>query len=102
MRIIKYRIWQPIDKKFYYWGFIEGGFFAGIPTGAGLTLRDCAEKSQMFINKQDAHGVDIYEGDELMLVNEYSITRTIEYEKGSFFLGDDHLIDVDFKEWEVI
>lgn len=59
MKEIKFRIYQPLDKKFYYWGFIEEQF-VGIPTGAGLSIKECLEGSQQYTGAKDKNGNEIY------------------------------------------
>ena len=63
MREIKFRIWDNSRKKFYYWGFLEDGIFAGCPSGSKLSLRDSKKLSEQFTGVQDKNGKDVYEGD---------------------------------------
>jgi len=67
MKEIKYRVWQPTDKKFYYWGFIDDAFI-GIPLGAGITLEYAKKNSQQYANITDKNNKEIYAGDFLRII----------------------------------
>lgn len=62
MKEIKFRVYSQIDKKFYYWGFIKGGF-VGFPHSAELTIEYCRKHSQEYIGLRDKNKKEIYKGD---------------------------------------
>lgn len=62
MREIKFRIW--IQNRFYYWGFIDGGF-AGIPNQNFeiMNMQEIEKRSQQYTGLKDRNGKEIYGGD---------------------------------------
>ena len=60
MREIKFRVF--IDRKFYYWGFINNQFI-GLPIVSNLGQKEVMGRSQQFTGLLDRHGKEIYEGD---------------------------------------
>jgi len=103
MRPIKFRAWDE-DSNFmeYFEDFREW---------------TCLEDAEHFYNKagdgliwmqytglKDENGKEIYEGD--VYCNDWGCgdctQKTIEWEKGGFFLGDNHLIDINWSSWYYI
>lgn len=50
----------------------------------------------------DKDNREIYYGDQFRCCCDYDIIKIIEWESGSFFLGDEHLIDINWFDWEYI
>jgi len=48
----------------------------------------------------DKDNREIYNGDQFRWLSDYDVIKTIEWEQGSFFLGDEHLIDINWSDWE--
>lgn len=96
MKEIKLR--QPVYEngkivRWHYWGYKNGLFQHPMNI----------HESSLFTGIKDDRK-DIYEGDVFVDKEDYDkeFPKVIEWEDGGFFLGDEHLIDVKFKEWMMI
>lgn len=69
--------------------------------------KDKLENFELFTGRSDKHGVDVYEGDyiqDVELRSQPDVYKPIlvEYSSGSFFAGDEHLIDLDWSLYEIV
>ncbi len=87
-RQIKYRIFSPIDRKFWYWGFINRGEFSGVPTVRGMTLEYCRKHSQQFINCLTDDKQEIWEGDIVQYDALNKIVAEVKFVDGSWCACD--------------
>jgi hypothetical protein len=62
--ILQFRVWNDRYQEFSNWGFFDG-HFKGIPTGGGLDIETCRDKSEAATGLLDDDGVMIYYGDIL-------------------------------------
>jgi len=62
MREIKFRTF--LNNKFYYWGFIDGGFLSPPSSFVeSLSFSEIEKRSDQYVNKRNDNNEEIYEGD---------------------------------------
>lgn len=73
---------------------IEGHKWSYRPNGIATLLQ--------YTTVNDKDNREIYNGDQFRWLFADNCIKTIEWERGSFFLGDKHLIDIDWNDWKYI
>jgi len=97
--ITKYRAWDREEEKMIEWEELRETltFFYGCDDEYVDLL--------LYTGFSDIDNDEVYSGDYLERLNmgQGVLERhVIEWEKGSFFLGDEHLIDANLKEWKIV
>ena len=85
MNRIKYRIWNKRYSRFEYWGHVSKGTFVGVPSGVDrMGIDETCEKSEQYTGLKDKNGVEIYEGDRVVVEEE---VFTVQFSYGRFILS---------------
>jgi len=91
---IKFRTY--ISGKFYYWGFIDGGF-AGIASSSeeSLNIDEYERRTQQYVGVTDKNGKDVYVGDFVELWHNKDKVRFIRDLESGLFWKTECVLDKD-------